>query len=374
MTNSLDWLTLSLVPGLGLTGYWRLIQTFGGPGAVLQASSAARGKVPGIRAEVLKGLADPEPFRQEAVLELARLHDMGAECLAHDDLRYPDLLRQTFQPPPLLFVQGRLELLGGNAVAMVGSRAATSYGLRIAETLATGLAGAGLLVVSGLAMGIDAAAHQGALQAGGGTIAVLGCGLDVVYPQQNKKLYDQIRADGVLVSEYPLGTRPDAYRFPARNRIIAGLSHGVIVVEAARKSGSLITAEMALDQGREVFAVPGQIDSFKSAGTHWLLQQGAKLVHSLDDILEELSLVARVIENGSEVADDPMADLEPEAAALLAKIEPYAMNRDDLIAISGLSAARVAELLLLFELDGLVEIVPGGGVCRSEYENQRHET
>ncbi len=364
MTNSLDWLTLSLVPGLGLAGYWRLLQTFGDPGAALRATPAERARVPGLRAEVLASLAHADPFRIEAEQELVRLQAMGAGLLVHDAPGYPDLLRQTFQPPPLLFAQGRLEFLNCNAVAMVGSRAATSYGLRIAETLAAGLSAAGVVVVSGLALGIDAAAHRGALHAGGGTIGVLGCGLDVVYPQLNKKLYDQIREKGVLVSEYPLGTRPDAFRFPARNRIIAGLSRGVIVVEAARKSGSLITAEMALDQGREVFAVPGQIDSFKSVGTHWLLQQGAKLVHSLDDILEELSGVVHPLAGETRAVDICAVDLEPEAAALLARIEPYVMGRDELIAASGLGAARVAELLLLLELDGLVEIVPGGGLRR----------
>jgi DNA processing protein len=197
-------------------------------------------------------------------------------------------------------------------------------------------------------------------------VAVLGCGLDVVYPQQNHKLYEQIQQCGVLVTEYPLGTRPEAFRFPARNRIIAGMSYGVVVVEAARKSGSLITAEFALEEGRDVFAVPGQADSFKSAGAHWLLQQGAKLVISADDIIEELPL-SRNIQKGLPAASEsvlcPLV-LEPEILALLQTIDPYSMKRDTLIAGSGLSPGRVAELLLILELEGLVEMLPGDEVRR----------
>jgi DNA processing protein len=204
------------------------------------------------------------------------------------------------------------------------------------------------------------------LSVSGGTIAVLGCGLDVIYPQQNSGLYEQIRHRGLLVTEYPLGTSPEGFRFPARNRIIAGMSYGVVVVEAARKSGSLITAEFALNEGRDVFAVPGQVDSFKSGGAHWLLQQGAKLTLSAEDIVEELPLCTGLQgahKTGERVGSRP-ANLDPELLALLERIEPYAMKRDALIAASGLHPGRIAECLLLLELEGLVEMLPGDEIRR----------
>jgi DNA processing protein len=213
-------------------------------------------------------------------------------------------------------------------------------------------------------MGIDAEAHAGCLARNGNTIAVLGCGLDVVYPRANRKLYDQTVEHGLIVSEYPLGTKPDGFRFPARNRIIAGLSLGVVVVEAARKSGSLITVQFALEEGREVFAVPGQIDSVKSSGTHWLLQQGAALVVSAEDILEHLPMHLFA---GKRDTARPSAcpEMDEESSRLLSLIEPYPMRRDELLQCAGLSPARLSELLLLLELDGLVELLPGDEVRKT---------
>jgi DNA processing protein len=220
-------------------------------------------------------------------------------------------------------------------------------------------------VVSGLASGIDSEAHKGALSVQGATVGVLGCGLDVVYPRQNSGLYEQVRREGLLVSEYPLGTRPDGFRFPARNRIIAGLSKGVVVVEAAKKSGSLITAEMALEEGREVFAVPGQIDSFKSDGAHWLLQQGAKLVQSAEDILVELSCgMEETVPGERSQAGFSESGIDPEARELLQAIDVYPGSRNGLIAASGLGPAKVTELLLLLELEGLIEMLPGDEIRR----------
>ena len=256
-------------------------------------------------------------------------------------------------------------LMQENSVAIVGSRAATIYGRRTAYSLAGSLARFKVGVVSGLALGIDAEAHAGSLAAGGSTVAVLGCGLDVIYPQQNSDLYKKISEHGVLVSEYPLGTRPEGFRFPARNRIIAGLSQGVVIVEAAKRSGSLITAQLALDYGREVFAVPGQVDSHKSAGAHWLLQQGAKLVLRAEDIVEELP--GRILSCEDEkVAGkrDKVSDLDPDAEQLLNHIEPYPQTRDQLMEHSGLSPARMSELLLFLELEELVEVLPGDKIKR----------
>ena len=367
MADILDWVSLSLVPGLGVTGLRRLVDYFDGPDGVLSASAKERSQVAGIRSEALVNLSDAEAVRDRAEKELERLAGLGAQAICLEDQHYPSLLYQTNSPPPVIYILGRLDLLETCCVAIVGSRAATSYGRRVASTLARDLAIRGVTVVSGLALGIDAEAHAGALSVSGATIAVLGCGLDVVYPQQNNRLYKQIQDTGLLVTEYPLGTTPEGFRFPARNRIISGMSYGVVVVEAAKKSGSLITAELALEEGRDVFAVPGQVDSFKSAGAHWLLQQGAKLVVSAEDILEELPLCSGrqgADKRVSEAVGSTPAILDPAALALLEKIEPYAMKRDALIAGSGLSPGRVAEFLLLLELEGLVEMLPGDEVRR----------
>ncbi len=366
-SSVIDWMALSFVPGLGGRGIRQLMDRFGTPAAVFSAckNNKGLGKGCGVRKNVSAALANPAPLREKALSQLQRLQTGGAEAICPDDERYPHLLREIADPPPVLYVQGKIDLLLSPCVAMVGSRSATGYGRRSGFSLARDLASAGVTVVSGLALGIDGEAHSGALSVQGGTIGVLGCGLDVVYPRQNSRLYGQIRSNGLLVSEYPLGTRPDGFRFPARNRIIAGMSRGVVVVEAARKSGSLITAEMAMDEGRDVFAVPGQIDSFKSGGTHWLLQQGAKLVQSVEDILVELGGCPQ--NSGSEAgsqASAPKLDIDPEANKLLQAIDVYPAPRNELIAATGLGPAKIAELLLLLELEGLIELLPGDEIRR----------
>lgn len=360
----IDWMALSFVPGLGSKGIKQLVARFGNPQEVFSACRTGL-KDSGIRKNVLAGLADPVPLRKKAKLLFKRLQNGGAGAVCPDDPEYPQPLKEIADTPPVLYVQGRIELLGSLCLAMVGSRAATAYGKRSSFVLAQTLASAGVTVVSGLASGIDSEAHRGALSVQGATIGVLGCGLDVVYPRQNGGLYDQIRREGLLVSEYPLGTQPDGFRFPARNRIIAGLSRGVVVVEAARKSGSLITAEMALDEGREVFAVPGQIDSFKSSGAHWLLQQGAKLVQSAEDILVEIGcgLEGNLPDEGGPNGLIG-SGIDPEARELLQAIDVYPGSRNGLIAASGLGPAKVTELLLLLELEGLIEMLPGDEIRR----------
>lgn len=358
----IDWMTLSFAPGLGSKGIQQLVTRFGSPAGFFSACKSGLGNDSGLRKQVLKSFLDPTLLRNKARSHLKRIEAGGAKALCPEDVRYPEALKAISDPPPVLYVQGRSELLGSLCLAMVGSRAATSYGKRSSFLLARSLASAGVAVVSGLALGIDSEAHRGALSVDGATIGVLGCGLDVVYPRQNSKLYDQLRNHGLLVTEYPLGTRPDGFRFPARNRIIAGLSRGVVVVEAARKSGSLITAEMATDEGRDIFAVPGQIDSVKSSGTHWLLQQGAKLVQSVDDILVEYDGNWNTKnDNESGVS---VAEVGEEAHKLLQAIDVYPCSRNDLCVNSGLGSAKVNELLLLLELEGLVEMLPGDEVRR----------
>ncbi len=357
---TLDWIALSLVPGLGLGGFWRLIEYFRSPTAVLQATHQDVLRVEGIKERQIAGLFSGEDSRNRGEQEMVLLSALGGMAVCFADEAYPPLLQQLVDPPPVLYILGRSELLSTPCVAVVGSRTATSYGRRTAFNLGRSLAALSVTVVSGLALGIDAQSHAGALAAPGNTLAVLGCGLDVVYPQQNKALFAQIAARGALITEYPLGTRPEGFRFPARNRIIAGLSQGVIVVEAAKKSGSLITAQMALDCDREVFAVPGQVDSCKSEGTHWLLQQGAKLVQSVEDIVDELDISPPKNQMSAQLAEQQdNTSLEPDALALLQYIEPYPLTRDAVLEKSGFSPARLSELLLLLELDGLIEMLAG---------------
>ena len=349
-----------MVPGIGVGGFWRLVRHFGSPAEVLAAPREALAMVAGIRANQLEALLTPTGMVDKALTEVNRLAALGGAVVSFVDPQYPEYLKQIHDPPPLLYTLGKTELLAGCAVAMVGSRSATAYGRRTSHVLAKDLAGYGVTVVSGMALGVDSCAHGGALLGRGSTIGVLGCGLDVVYPRQNRALYEQVCHNGLLVSEYPLGVQPEAFRFPARNRIIAGLSRGVIVVEATRKSGSLITAQCGLDGGRTIFAIPGQIDSWKSAGTHWLLQQGASLATSAEDVLDELGIHGLVRPSGVEAQTHAVGQVvAPEALALLSRIEPYAQTRDELLVRSGLTAGRLSELLLILELEGLIETLAG---------------
>jgi DNA processing protein len=357
----LDWLALSLTPGLGIRSWNKLLAVFDGPQQVLETDqSRIRKLVPGVRANIIAGI-NKDVLRAAAEKELERAAGSGIEIITREQEAYPEFLRNIDDQPILLYVKGNASLLQSACIGVVGARAASVYGQRIAADLAKRLCQRGLTVVSGLALGIDTAAHKGALQASGATLAVLGCGLDVVYPRQNRSLYEEIACRGALVSEYRLGALPEAFRFPARNRIISGLSLGVVVVEAARKSGSLITADFALEQGREVFAVPGRIDSCKSEGTHRLLQAGAKLVHTVDDILEEFSFPVGV-HNASSPSCQPdgeNAALTEEEKGLFAYLDVYPQTIDEITRQSRMTVQKVSELLLMLELKGLVESLPG---------------
>ena len=353
-----DWIGLSLVYGVGPALFYQLISRFGSPTRVLDGAALVVKESGSPGSGYLEELSNVGRLRQRADRELKALEKIGGRALILDEPGYPELLRHIGQPPPVVYLCGNSALLEMNSVAVVGSRAATSYGRRVGRTISRDLAQAGVCVVSGLALGIDAAAHNGALDAAGATIGVLGCGLDVVYPRGNRHLYELLRASGLLISEYPLGTPPEGFRFPARNRIIAGLSRAVVVVEASKKSGSLITVQHALDQGREIFSVPGQVDSMKSAGTHWLVQQGATLAVSAADVIGHLG-----IDHGNSAAlpasTHSRAELEPKLEAVLSIIEPYPQSREALLQCSGLTAAQFNEALLRLELEGLVESTPG---------------
>ncbi|MEW6594941.1 MAG: DNA-processing protein DprA [Thermodesulfobacteriota bacterium] len=351
----LDWLTLALTPGCGPATARRLLAHLGETGAACATPEALAG-IPGLRDEVRRHLSDPA-IRQQAQKELERCEKAGVQLIAWDDPRYPALLKEIANPPMVLHVKGDAGLLAVPALAVVGARAATAYGQKIAGEISAGLARHGFTVVSGLALGIDGAAHRSVLTTGGKTIAVLGCGVDLPYPSQHRGLYEAIADQGALVSDYPLGTPPEGFRFPARNRIISGLCRGVVVIEAARHSGSLITAELAMEQGREVFAVPGRIDSAKSEGCHRLIREGATLVHSVADILAELDYPAP--------APSPQAppalplNLSPEEQTIVACLEAYPKDIDAIITTTRLSAQKVATLLLGLELKGLVTAHPG---------------
>ncbi|MFP5245111.1 MAG: DNA-processing protein DprA, partial [Thermoanaerobaculia bacterium] len=271
---------------------------------------------------------------------------------------YPPLLAEIFDPPLALHFRGDLSLLTKPAIAIVGSRRASPYALNVAEQLARQLASTGMVIVSGLARGIDAAAHQATLATGGKTIAVLGTGIDVVYPRAHGRLFQRIASEGLLVSEFPPGTPPKPEHFPIRNRIISGLSRGTLIVEATRRSGSLITARMAAEQNREVFAVPGSIFSAGSEGTHRLIQYGAKLVHDANDVLEELHLDLRVTQTPAPEPDSPLQ----EVLQVLSRDE--ASHVDTLAARLGRTSSSVAESLLQLELGGWIRAVPGARYVR----------
>ena len=359
-----DWIGLSLVHGIGPSSFYHLVSRFGSPTEVLHHGRAIRSEISASGNGRLAELEHPVRIRKKADQELRALGKFGGRALIREDQQYPELLSQTGQPPPIIYTLGEVALLDQNPVAIVGSRAATSYGRRVSRKLSRDLARSGICVVSGLALGIDAHAHTGALDGVGATAAVLGCGLDVVYPRSNRALYEQIAGHGVLISEYPLGTPPESFRFPARNRIIAGLSRAVVVVEASKRSGSLITVQCGLEEGRDIFAMPGQVDSIKSEGTHWLLQQGASLAITADDIKMQLG-----ISPGGSVAQQqrpqPESELSQEAAMLLTMIEPYPRSWEELLNESALSVPAFNQALLTLELNGLVEFTAGDGVSRT---------
>lgn len=357
-----DWLTLSFLPGLGCTLINHLVQQLGTPAAVLQNVDRVT-SLPRVGARLAATLRDGQHLaaaRARAQAELALIDRLGARLLTPISPEYPPVLRTIADSPVVLYCRGNLNCLQQRAVAIIGSRSASDYGKRIATGLAAELATMGITIVSGAAYGIDAAAHSGAMVAAGATVGVLGCGLDVIYPRSHANLFRDITDNGLLISEYPFGTQPEGFRFPARNRIISGLVEGVVVVEATEKSGSLITARLALDQGREVFAVPGRIDSPKSAGTHRLIQQGAHLVHTVDDILIGLAWNQPSRSSGPErpCASDG-CELTAQEGAVLAQLDIYPRDIETIGRLTGFSLAELHGLLLQLELKGLVRQLPG---------------
>lgn len=352
------WLRLTETPKLGREAARRLLAAFGSPQAVIAAPAAARRQVVGpVPAAALDNVTEALDERIGATLAWLAAPDVPPRRLIPlGDPAYPPLLLETADPPLLLHVEGRVELLCALSVAVVGSRHATPQGLENARAFASHLSRAGVTIVSGLALGVDAAAHEGALEGSAGTIAVVGTGLDIDYPRRNQALARRIAHMGLLVSEHSLGSPPLAAHFPERNRIIAGLSRGTLVVEAALQSGSLITARLASEAGREVFAIPGSIHAPQSRGCHALLKQGAKLVEVADDVLEELR-----VERGT-AASRPSGAAEPGARKedpVLAALGHDPVTLDALVARTGWPPADLNARLLELELLGHVARLPG---------------
>lgn len=355
------WLALHRVPGLGPVTLAKLIEQYGRPETILNNS----GQLQGLSQAVLEGIRKPDWDKVDT--DLAWLEGDNRYLIAIDDPRYPPLLKEITDPPLLLYVQGDPALLSEWQLAIVGSRNPSASGKRTAQDFAYYLAAGGLAVTSGLAAGIDGAAHKGALAAAGKTIAVVATGLDRVYPAQHRDLAHLIVEQGAIVSEFPLGTSPRAEFFPRRNRIISGLSLGTLVVEAALKSGSLITARMAMEQAREVFAIPGSIHNPLSRGCHRLIRDGAKLVETAEDIIEELGALAGVsvsaAADSDELSEPHQKDGDYQVLFENLGFDPIPI--DKLIQNSGLTADAVSSMLLLLELEGEVESLPGGRYVRT---------
>jgi DNA processing protein len=346
-----------MIPGVSVGLYHDLLRRLGGPAEVLRTAPAA-----------LEGAGVPRPVaaaiasgghRGAAEQDVASAEQAGVRIVTWADPAYPALLRHIHDPPPYLYVRGLLAAGDEAAVAVVGSRAASGYGLDAATTFGRDLAAAGITVVSGLAHGIDAAAHRGALVAGGRTIAVLGSGIDVTYPSEHEELAAQIASQGAVVSEFFMGTGPRPSHFPVRNRTISGLSRAVLVVEATERSGSLITARLGLEQGRDVFAVPGPINAPRSRGTHRLIRDGARLVTAASELLDELNLAASRRPQVEQPLPFSLDAFDSEARSVVDALSSGVEAVDGVVAQTGLTPQEVLRILLQLELSGVVRQFPG---------------
>ena len=371
--ETLHWLALRMAPGLGTITALRLLEKFKSPPGVFRCS-ATELEAAGVSPAQARNLASGCSF-EEAVDQYERMQRSGAELITIQDPRYPQLLREIFDPPILLFTLGRTELLSLPAIAIVGTRRATPYGLAAAERLGGDLARAGLVITSGMARGIDTAAQRSALAEGGDTISVFGCGVDVLYPADNRRLYQDIAQKGLLLSEFPMGAPAYPQNFPIRNRIVSGLSLGVLIVEGAQHSGSTITAKLAMDQGREVFAVPGNITSPMSWAPNLLIKQGAKLVQEWSDVTNELApevrreLVLkaqrRVMADGLDLvlpaAEEPETPVRALGRKLLNVLQVDEPKQLDLLfeSFDGVSSSELIGALFDLEMSGLVRQLPG---------------
>ena len=359
MENILPWFALKSVPGIGSHLFKRLIDKFKFPHLVFEASPDDLLKIDGITDRLVSAIKRhkiPEHVKKDFDSVIKN----GYRIVTMLDPDYPSLLLEIPDPPPFLYVLGQLDSSIMN-IAIVGSRNATPYGLSTTKRLCNDLALRGITVVSGMARGIDTAAHEGALLGKGKTIAVLGSGFERVYPAENLNLFHKIAENGAVVSEFPLKTEPEAHNFPIRNRIISGISLGTVVVEATKKSGSLITARLAAEQNREVFAVPGSINSFKSIGAHTLIKQGAKLVEHAQDIIEELSplIQAYAATDEKNKKMDKLPPLSSEESLVLKELGPYPVHIDEIVRNISMEPGKLSSILLKLELKEIVDQAPG---------------
>ena len=356
--KTIAWLALHSIAGLGNVAAKHLLDRFGDPEHILAADLNDLLSTDGVRRDVAERIVHRK-FTTDPERLVKKLERCDVRIVPYPDACYPQLLKEIHDPPMLLYVKGETIPSNQTFVAMVGSRVPTPYGLKAAERMAQGLARRGLGVVSGMARGIDSAAHWGCLGGHGTTIAVLGTGIDIPYPKSNQRLFSKIIGHGAVISEFHLGTPPEPKNFPIRNRIISGLSKGVVVVEATMNSGSLITASLALEQGREVFAVPGSINSFKSTGSHFLIKQGAKLVEHPDDVLDELGLNYAHAPKLDTFTQKPAPPLEDREKTVYDLIGDDPLHIDEIARLLQYRPAETASILMRMELKGIVRQLPG---------------
>jgi len=357
--DEMFWIWLSSIEGIGPKRFYELVGLFGSPAEIWSASPKELESLNFLGSKPKSCLISAK--KDEYIEKLFRdLEKNQIKGISRISSYYPQDLSQIFDPPPVLFAKGNLDALTSTKnIAIVGSRRCTHYGLEVAEKLACELSHRGVSIVSGMARGIDTAAHKGCLAAGGNTIAVLGCGVDIIYPPENHKVYEDIMNKGVLVSEYLPGTLPLAQHFPARNRIISGMSSGVVVVEAAEKSGAMITVDFALEQGREVFAVPGNINSKYSVGPNRLLKEGARLVTDIYDIMEELNWGRRETIQKSERSKDEVLQLDLFEHKIVELLEEGDLTFDEFVTKTGFPIQKLNSLLTMLELRGIIKQLPG---------------
>lgn len=355
-----DWLALERIPRVGPLSIARLMDAFGSPRASMEAGAEEISRRTGLSEKLARTIRDFTPPADEIARDMETLERLGARVVTRWDAEYPANLKQIYDPPALLFVRGNLVERDNNALAVVGTRNPTRYGMEMTERISDELARAGITLTSGLARGIDTVCHTSALAAGGRTIGVLGCGIDVTYPRENRGLMDEMAECCAVISEFRPGIVPHPTNFYRRNRIISGLAKGVLVVEAARNSGSLITANHAIDQNRDVFAVPGSVLNKRTEGPHSLLRQGAGLVESADDILQAL-FQNRAGETQPSMFAPPGADLDltPEGITVLNALDPDPVPIDVIVQAVGMDPGKLAGVLLELELSGLIRQYPG---------------
>ena len=349
------WLAITMIDGLGLKGINSLLQAYADPERIFALSAAELSSRCGLRRGIAAAVASFSGWKRVSE-ERKKAERLVVQIISRADERYPKKLLNIFDPPPILYCKGEFDILDSPAIAIVGSRKSSAHGRHFAFDLAGDLARQGISVISGMALGIDGAAHAGCLDAGGKTIAVWGSGLDVCYPARHRHLAGKIAAEGLLLSEFLFGSQPEKHNFPRRNRIISGLSEGVVVVEATLQSGSLITARCALEQGREVFAVPGLPDSPASRGSNWLIKEGAQLVESIEDVFSALPrlLPAPPGKKKQESKAWPLNSVSQEQQELISKLESGEYSLDQLMEISGWSHDRISSILLEMEIAGML--------------------